>query len=194
MSNPTVSPHQDRISFVDGGPTWPVVEIDLETHLRNRSIEIRREQVDRASSGRACRAAWLLEGGRLWFNGVWGRIANFRFPSGHPRERWVGEFVDAEEKRWLRSQGATRLRQRFFPGSNPITPIPADWVDQELMVLEGSPFPGSSGRHWGEYPKHRMITVQGGRVVRAWVRRNDPPEATDPTANDPNIPRDQEEN
>ena len=83
--------------------------------------------------------------------------------------------MDEQEQRWLRSQGATRLKQRLFPGSNPITPIAADWVDQELVVLEGTPFRGTNGRHWDHYPRHRMITVRGGKVVRAWLRRNDPP-------------------
>ena len=175
MSHPSVSPHQDCIGFQEGGPLWPVVEIDLETHFRRLGIEVRKERLLQRSSGRACRSAWLVKGGRLWLTGVWGRVGTFHVPSDLPREAWIGEHVDEEEQRWLRSQGATRLKQRLFPGSNPITPIPADWVDQELVVLEGTPFRGTNGRRWDHYPSHRMITVRGGKVVRAWLRRNDPP-------------------
>lgn len=180
MTDDRVSLQQDRLRFQPQGRSWRVVRIELQPLFDRLGVSVRCDRMARERpwmrAARPCKAAWLIQEGVLYLTGVWGRLGRFDWPAAFGSSEWVGEDLDPVLQQHLRATGATRLKQRLFPDQPIGRPVPADWVDQEIVLLEGGTFPSSRGAHWDNFRRHRLITVEKGVVTRSWVRTNDPPE------------------
>ena len=172
------SPHvHDRIRFSPHGADHRVLPIDLQGLFDRLGIHVDLDQIPRGTSParrrRPCAASWLLTGGELQLIGLRGRPARFDFPPFDPDEFGLVTPADI---------GPTPLWQAVFPGRSWTTPVPATWVDEEVVVLEGDPIDERHLPFWSNYERNRLITFRSGVVTRSWIRHNaaidrhDPPE------------------
>lgn len=200
MSHPP-PPHEfDVIQFRPRGSYRLVLPIDLQGLLDRIGAAVDDPRVPpqwpERRRRRPCKAAWTLENGRLELAGLWGRLHHFRFDGEQRRSPWLGDLLESDQSRAaLRASGHTRLWQRFFPGLPPGRTMFADWVREEIVVLDGEQFADGSATSdtrpvWSHFERNRLVTIEAGKVTRAWVRRNRPDDECDPP--DRNEDRDDE--
>lgn len=185
MSQPP-PPHEfDVIEFRPRGSYRLVLPIDLQGLFDRIGVSIDDPRVPsqwpRRRRRRPCKAAWTLENGRLELAGLWGRLHHFRFDAehGHGRATWLGDLLESDQSRAeLRATGHTRLWQRCFPGLPPGRGMFADWVCEEIVVLDGEQLADASPSRprpiWSRFERNRLFTIERGLATRAWIRRNLP--------------------
>lgn len=193
MSHPP-PPHEfDVIQCRPRGSYRLVLPIDLKGLFDRIGVLIDDPRVPskwpRRRRRRPCKAAWTLDRGRLHLAGLWGRLHHFRFDAEHDRGRaaWLGDLLESDQSRAvLRASGHTRFWQRCFPDLPPGREVFADWVCEEIVVLDGEQFADGSRTPvtrpiWSHFERNRCVTIEAGVVTRAWIRRNRPDDEFDPT-------------
>ena len=179
----------DRIFLSPDGIELPVLPIDLQGLFDRVGITVNDDEVCRklpaARRRRPVRATWMIEDAGLRLTGLEGRFSMFHFPGTLPRSRRTDEMDESEDH---------GLWERIFPGLSPRETVPATWVDEEIVVLEGDQFDDIYGPFWDNYERNRLITVRQGFVIRNWVRCNgngefhDPPESPNWSNSSPHAP------
>jgi hypothetical protein len=168
----------DRIHLTPNGIELPVLPIDLQGLFDRVGITVNDDAVCRklpaARRRRPVRASWMIEDAGLRLTGLEGRVSMFHFPGTPPHSRRADDMSESEDH---------GLWERIFPDLSPRETVPATWVDEEIVVLEGDQFDDIYGPFWDNYERNRLITVRQGFVVRNRVRHNgagdrhDPPES-----------------
>lgn len=135
---------------------------------------------DRGSTGpwfsrRPCTACWRIIDGRLLLADLWDL-------DGHAG-RFVRRTDDSGVHAGIRSPivplpdapdaiEPDSLRRVLLPGVELGHAVFADWVDEELVLLEGDELFEFGGPFPDNFERNRVIRVERGVVTRTWVRHH----------------------
>jgi hypothetical protein len=162
----------DRIRFRPGGATHPLCENPLDQFLRARGLKKSRGRMMSTANWRGYVATWLLHGDRLWLTNVSsnGSIVDRRRSKAKAEAETEVDVPGELDGRPFSVDG-------LFPDEDrpPETPVFAKWYSGELRIPEGEMLRYVHGGYGTTYERDRLILIQRGRLVRSWVRRNDPP-------------------
>ena len=173
----------DRIRFRPGGASHPLCENPLDSFLRDRGLRKTRGDRMCTANWRGYVATWLLHRDRLWLTEVSSR--------GVIVDRRKIE-LDPAPKGDIESGADQPDGPAFIPGpldGRPFTvdglfpdetrppeaPVFAEWYSGELRIPEGEMIQYVHGGYGTTYERDRLILIERGRLVRSWVRKNDPP-------------------
>ena len=174
----------DRIKFRPDGDTHPLCENPLGAFLHCGGIGQSRGHMVATNNWRGYVATWLLHQDRLWLAGLssrGGRIIARRRQAVDPETGATSkESTDSLE---VRAAMIDREERPFsidglFPDADrgADEPVFAEWYSGELRIPEGEQLQYVHGGYGSTYERDRLILIERGRVVRAWVRTNEQPE------------------
>ena len=174
----------DRIRFRSDGRAWNMAPVDLHPLFERQGIGLVTPSEPRGPflpwKDRPWRAFWEITKNRLRLVGIWGDLGDFDFSGRPPVAPWIGEAASKESRQFLEAHGYTALWHQLFPDLMPGQSVEADWCGQEICVVDSSErFAHVWGSHIGNQRHHRLITIEAGRVLRAWRRRNAGPGSED---------------
>ena len=72
--------------------------------------------------------------------------------------------------REMASPPSEPMRERLLPGVSTSHAVFADWVDEDLVVLEGKELDDFGGPYPENHERNRIIRVERGLVVGTWIR------------------------
>ena len=165
----------DRIRFRPGGASHPLCENPLDSFLRDRGLRKTRGDRMCTANWRGYVATWLLHRDRLWLTEVssQGAIMDRRkvdVESGADEPHGPVFIPGPLDGRPFTVDG-------LFPDETraPEAPVFADWYSGELRIPEGEILRYVHGGYGTIHERDRLILIERGRLIRSWVRKNDPP-------------------
>ena len=128
-------------------------------------------------------ATWLLSRDRLWLTAVSSRgvIVDRRKIEVDPTSKMdVEPEADQPDGPGFVPgplEGRPFSVDGLFPDEHrpPETPVFAEWYSGELRIPEGDMLRYVHGGYGTVHERDRLILIERGRLVRSWVRKNDPP-------------------
>ena len=173
----------DRIRFRPRGATHPLFENPLDSFLRDRGLRKTRGGMMSSANWRGYVATWLLHRDRLWLTEVSSRgvIVDRRKIELDPAPKGDVESGADQPDGPAFIPGPLDGRpftvDGLFPDETrpPEAPVFAEWYSGELRIPEGEMIQYVHGGYGTTYERDRLILIERGRVVRSWIRKNDPP-------------------
>ena len=173
----------DRIRFRPRGATHPLCENPLDSFLRDRGLRKTRGGMMSSANWRGYVATWLLHRDRLWLTEVSSRgvIVDRRKIELDPAPKGDVESGADQPDGPAFIPGPLDGRpftvDGLFPDETrpPEAPVFAEWYSGELRIPEGEMIQYVHGGYGTTYERDQLILIERGRLVRSWVRKNDPP-------------------
>ena len=173
----------DRIRFRPRGATHLLCENPLASFLRDRGLRKTRGGMMSSANWRGYVATWLLYRDRLWLAEVSSRgvIVDRRKIEVDPTSKIEiepeGDQPDGPGFAPGPLDGRPFSVDGLFPDEHrpPETPVFAEWYSGELRIPEGEMLRYVHGGYGTVHERDRLILIERGRLVRSWVRKNDPP-------------------
>lgn len=173
----------DRIRFRPRGATHSLCENPLDSFLRDRGLRKTRGGMMSSANWRGYVATWLLYRDRLWLAEVSSRgvIVDRRKIEVDPTSKIEiepeGDQPDGPGFAPGPLDGRPFSVDGLFPDEHrpPETPVFAEWYSGELRIPEGEMLRYVHGGYGTVHERDRLILIERGRLVRSWVRKNDPP-------------------
>ena len=173
----------DRIRFRPRGATHSLCENPLDSFLRDRGLRKTRGGMMSSANWRGYVATWLLHRDRLWLTEVSSRgvIVDRRKIEVDPTSKIEiepeGDQPDGPGFAPGPLDGRPFSVDGLFPDEHrpPETPVFAEWYSGELRIPEGEMLRYVHGGYGTVHERDRLILIERGRLVRSWVRKNDPP-------------------
>ena len=173
----------DRIRFRPRGATHSLCENPLDSFLRDRGLRKTRGGMMSSANWRGYVATWLLFRDRLWLTAVSSRgvIVDRRKIEVDPTSKIeIEPEADQPDGPGFAPgplDGRPFSVDGLFPDEHrpPETPVFAEWYSGELRIPEGEMLRYVHGGYGTVHERDRLILIERGRLVRSWVRKNDPP-------------------
>lgn len=172
-------PGLDRIRFDTERTSGRMMPVELEPLFEQAGVTVG-PSPNRGSTGRwfdrrPCTACWRIIDGRLLLVDLWDL-------DGHA-DRFVQRTDDTGADLGIRSPivrvpdapdavEPDSLRRVLLPGVELGHAVFADWVDEELVLLEGDELNDFGGPFPDNFERIRVVRVERGVVTRTWIREN----------------------
>lgn len=162
----------DRIQFKINGPCFRLCINPLTHYLRREGLGKGPGELISSANRRGYVATWLIHQDRFWLSEVRGdgRLIARRVLDGEDGYQARAAVIDPQQRPFT--------VDGLFPDPERAAgdPVFADWFSGELRIPEGKQLKYVHGGYGSTYERDRLIQIERGRVLRCWVRTNDPPE------------------